>query len=62
MAKSTKTTLKGMCERLCEKASEERALEKKSANSKSRGRLKNKEDECKLPEYKSKRERRKTLR
>lgn len=63
MAKSTKTTLKGMCERLCEKASEERAMEKKkeSENSKSRVRLKNKEDECKLPEYKCKRERRKTL-
>lgn len=29
MAKSTKTTLKGMCERLCEKASEERTMEKK---------------------------------
>lgn len=29
MAKSTKTALKGMCERLCEKASEERAMEKK---------------------------------
>lgn len=29
MAKSTKTTLKGMCERLCEKASEERTMGKK---------------------------------